>query len=260
MNTGSGFHPRPALSLGLAVAVSLAVVTAGVVVIVTRVVEEQRRGGQAAATVRPSATSWEAGACVRREPGTFVLASCAGAAGTVTRVVEGSPAQCPPNTDEFAAVRGSRTACLRNLSPPHPGDPGGGGGVLRSGDCVDAGGGERPCTSGTWYGKALAVTISPEKCPSATVETIAVGRDALVCLGPGGRVLGRGHCLAKPNVRLVARSALRKVACTSSDAWARVVDFAVSHEKCRQESDHYLRVSDHRTLRPVTCLRRLSAR
>jgi hypothetical protein len=41
---------------------------------------------------------------------------------------------CPDDTDGGATFV-SDVACYRNLSSPHPGDPGNGGGVFRAGDC-----------------------------------------------------------------------------------------------------------------------------
>lgn len=73
------------------------------------------------------------------------------------------------------------TWCLRNLQPPHPGDPGVGGGQLLVGDCfnIAAGGeiGEVACDgSGTAApeNRLLAVTATTAECPPETTEPIEV--------------------------------------------------------------------------------------
>jgi hypothetical protein len=52
-----------------------------------------------------------------------------------------SEPDCPDQTDLVVSGIGLRshsgTACLRNLRAPHPGDAGAGGGIMRTGDCID---------------------------------------------------------------------------------------------------------------------------
>ncbi|SDG89819.1 hypothetical protein SAMN05421505_10951 [Sinosporangium album] len=252
-----GVRPKWAFSLWIAVAVSLAVIIAGVAVVVVHVADNYTPTAQA--TARPSPPTWAAGACARREGAGYALAPCAVGQTAVTRVVTGKPTACPPDTDDFAAIGGSRTACLRNLRAPHPGDPGAGGGLLRSGDCVTARGQELPCAGGTWYGKAVAVVRGATRCPSSTLTTVALTGGPVICLGPGGRVPARGHCLAEPASRDLTRADLRKVPCASKRAWARVTAFAAGPGECPKGSDRSLRAGDHRSPRPVTCLRLTSA-
>jgi hypothetical protein len=92
------------------------------------------------------------GDCLRPDPareGGFVQARCGGDATVeITDIVErsGSGPYCPAGTDVVAdgaqgTLSGGRIDgpvsvwCLRNLAPPHPGDPGMGGGELVADDC-----------------------------------------------------------------------------------------------------------------------------
>ncbi|MFC1429328.1 hypothetical protein ACEZDB_01470 [Streptacidiphilus sp. N1-3] len=99
------------------------------------------------------------GACAAADPsagaGAYQQVRCDAPTATATVVgrfpAGGSVAACPPATD-FAlqltttngsgggsgtAARPSGIACLRNLHGPHPGDPGGGGGIgIVPGDCL----------------------------------------------------------------------------------------------------------------------------
>ncbi|WP_137989211.1 hypothetical protein [Streptomyces vilmorinianum] len=118
----------------------------------------------------------------------------------VTTRYEGSTAGgrvCPATTDFVLHVAESRPAvdedgdgtvprgyaCMRNLEPPHPGDPGGGGGPHTIvGDCVSAsragqvretacdGSGEHPPA----YRVGSAVT-SRDRCPPSTALFVALG-------------------------------------------------------------------------------------
>jgi hypothetical protein len=94
---------------------------------------------------------------------------------------------CPDQTDEFHVIWGSsRLACVRRLTPPHPGAPGGGGGILRAGDCVapwSVGSIEVPCTS-PHYGRLLAREGDRAKCPAKTMEVLQLHAStrSLACL------------------------------------------------------------------------------
>ncbi|MFE5483624.1 hypothetical protein [Streptomyces sp. NPDC056527] len=106
-------------------------------------------------------------------------------------------AMCPATTDFVLHVSENRSAadedgdgavpqgyaCMRNLEPPHPGDPGRGGGPRTIvGDCLSAsregqvketacdGSGERPPV----YRVASAVT-SRDRCPSSTALFVSLG-------------------------------------------------------------------------------------
>ena len=70
-----------------------------------------------------------------------------------------------------------RILCARALYPPHPGDPGAGGGQVVAGDCVavtdDETVTETPCDGSGDHPaemKILAVVNHPDKCPDGTVE------------------------------------------------------------------------------------------
>ncbi|MEU2779514.1 hypothetical protein ABZ646_43435 [Streptomyces sp. NPDC007162] len=116
-------------------------------------------------------------------------------------VADGPP--CPATTDFVLHIAAQRTnggqdghgdgagtipqgyACMRNLEPPHPGDPGGGGGPRTVvGDCVygsgrgqvretacDGSGGRRP-----QYRVVRAVTARDD-CPAATALYVHLGGD-----------------------------------------------------------------------------------
>ncbi|GIH91487.1 hypothetical protein ACFFMN_30450 [Planobispora siamensis] len=170
-----------------------------------------------------------------------------------------SEASAPQKADaETSARRSDRTACVRNLRGPHPGDPGRGGGVLRAGDCLTLREGERPCSAKDWYGKVLAVVERSSACPRRSLDAIALDGRAVACLGEGGRVLSVGDCVARPGGRLVSREALAKAPCASRRAWAKVTARAEARADCPRGSDRYLRVRDPGIRRPVTCLRRTS--
>lgn len=120
-------------------------------------------GGTAAVAspVRPSgygAVFLDVGECSSFGRTSFTEVSCAGerAAARVTARHDGTASDgppCPPATDFVLHISEQRPAadedgdgtvprgyaCMRNLQPPHPGDPGGGGGPRTVvGDCVYA--------------------------------------------------------------------------------------------------------------------------
>ncbi|MGK5629561.1 hypothetical protein [Streptomyces sp. URMC 123] len=142
------------------------------------------------------------GECGRRAGEGFAEAPCAGAR-AVARVVaryEGRQVagpRCPEHTDFVLHITEHRPAvdedgdgrvpqgyaCMRNLRPPHPGDPGGGGGPRTVvGDCLYAarhhevketacdGSGERAPEF------RLTVTVpSRDRCPPSTALYVDVG-------------------------------------------------------------------------------------
>jgi hypothetical protein len=79
-------------------------------------------------------------------------------------VLAGGPTDCPEDTDAMVSVDqsgshsinvGKELACIRNLSAPHPGDVGQGGGLFRAGDCIldpqqSSSLKETPCASQHW--------------------------------------------------------------------------------------------------------------
>ncbi|MFF5206740.1 hypothetical protein [Streptosporangium sp. NPDC000396] len=282
---------KTVLSLGATIVLVLTAVVVTSAFIAGRADRQPEPTGE---SVSPPPLTWKKGACVKREGARFDLAPCEAADGKVTSVVGAWAPDCPADTDELVKIepaamspsaasaisaasaaseasspgRGTaveaphdfgagRTACVRDLDPPHPGDPGEGGGVLRAGDCVALGGNERPCSEEGWYGRALAVVERAGQCPRRTLDAFTVGPRVVACLGEGGRVLAVGDCVTRPRGRLVSRGALDRVPCGSARAWAKVTARTGSQDRCPDGSDRYLRVRERDVPRPVTCLRRV---
>ncbi|MFC4058351.1 hypothetical protein ACFOWE_08600 [Planomonospora corallina] len=250
----------------------------------------RERAVDAARTV-PAVLAWDRGACVDRVGAEFELVPCGAADGRVISVVGARAADCPAETDELVAIpaapaapgghaeaaeaqaagepggpgelsvhgaRTGRTACVRSLAGPHAGDPGGGGGVLRAGDCLALRGGELPCSARGWYGRVLAVVDRAGPCPRGALDALAVGERSVACLGAGGGMLAVGDCVVEPRGPLVSRRALAKAPCDSPRAWAEVTARSGSRAGCPAGSDRYLRVRGPGIPRPVTCLRRVA--
>ncbi|ADP78666.1 hypothetical protein [Pseudofrankia inefficax] len=127
---------------------------------------------------------------------------------------------CPQDTDEIVTLTNSfsilkRTGCLRNLAAPHPGDAGGGGGLIRAGDCLQVfptytnNLAEVPCTDQDWtvdgvtlgkewFGKITARTAAKAQCgPDATYAIrIDAKSDPILCVAKaGGWLPGAGECV-----------------------------------------------------------------
>ena len=71
--------------------------------------------------------------------------------------------------------------CMRNVHPPHPGDPGKGGGELLVGDCLatqtDGRSVEVPCDGSAGVSPQYVVRASPDAmgaCPAGSVGSITV--------------------------------------------------------------------------------------
>ncbi|GAA3577597.1 hypothetical protein GCM10022419_068580 [Nonomuraea rosea] len=202
--------------------------------------------GRAVPTLR-----WSPGACVT---GSYALTPCNGGESEVVAVAADPPGPggCPDDTDDVLRIGPGRTACVRNFLDPHPGAPGGGGGLLRPGDCVALDGREQPCARAGWYGRAAALAPAAASCPAGTLDTLRRSASEVICLGAGGQVLDRGACVAEPVTDVLARSAVTRVACDSPRAWGRVVSFETSADRCPPSSERYLRAAG--AYRPVTCL------
>ncbi|MEU3343647.1 hypothetical protein ABZ723_01315 [Streptomyces sp. NPDC006700] len=145
----------------------------------------------------------DVGECSSFGTTSFTEVPCSGerAAARVTARHDGRPADgplCPPDTD-FVLHIGAQPAapgreggaipqgyaCMRNLQPPHPGDPGGGGGPRTVvGDCLygsgrgqvretacDGTGGRKP-----EYRVTRAVR-SRDQCPASTALYVRLGGD-----------------------------------------------------------------------------------
>ncbi|MEU8361932.1 hypothetical protein AB0C27_38525 [Nonomuraea sp. NPDC048882] len=237
MNTG----PKMAAA-GAALAITL-IALAGAVI-----------AGSGSGTRPRPVLRWSPGACVTGE---YALTACNGGESEVVALAPDppGPGDCPEDTDDVLRVGAGRTACVRNFLEPHPGAPGGGGGLLRPGDCVTLDGRERPCAGPGWYGRSVAIVEDPGACPSGTLDALD-GDPHVICLGPGGQVLDRGACVAEPATDVIARSAVTRVPCGSADAWARVLSFESEPSACPQGARRYLRAEQ--AYRPVTCLSVLS--
>lgn len=235
-----------------AVAATL-VVSTGVVALVGLVVAARSAPPGQTVAVSRQTMLWSPGACVSRTGSRYDLTPCNGGVAEVLAVTDRA---CPPDSDDVLRVGGSRTACVRNFLDPHPGEPGGGGGVVRPGDCVALDGGERPCASSGWYGRAVAVVGHAQDCPHGTLDALSLVDHEVACLGSGGHVLARGACVARPPHTSTTRSAITQVACSSPLAWARVTSLESSAERCPRNSDSYLEARG--AYRPVTCLHLVS--
>ncbi|WP_433416284.1 hypothetical protein ACQP1V_39840 [Microtetraspora malaysiensis] len=183
--------------------------------------------------------TWTEGACVLRTGTRVGLVLCERATGRVVAIND-SPPRCPADTDEFVSLGSGRTACVRNVGGRHPGDPGNGGGVLRTGDCVAVRGGERPCAGGDWYGQVIGVVESARRCPLGTVEALPLKGGDVACLGKGGRVVAAGDCVERPELPTSSRL-LVKVPCASDRVWAKITGRVEAPGRCAEGSDHYLR-------------------
>jgi hypothetical protein len=127
---------------------------------------------------------------------------------------------CPEDTDEIVTLTGSvglqkRTGCLRNLAAPHPGDAGGGGGLVRVGDCLQVFDSysdnlsEVPCTDEewtaggvsfgkVWFGRIAARVATRTACPPGATYALEIQSStaSVLCLAKdGGWLPGVGDCV-----------------------------------------------------------------
>jgi hypothetical protein len=182
---------------------------AAVVVVVTVGCGEQE---QLPRDAQPAAEPTEVGDCLGRDPrraGGYTPRRCDDAESTheilamVTDLGRADRPLCPPGTDELLpaeqgpVVDGDiaslpQTWCLRSLEPPHPGDPGMGGGELVEQDCiVDAAGAidEVPCDGrgpAPPQHRLVGVVEVAEACPPGTVEPVEldVTPPQVLCTAP----------------------------------------------------------------------------
>lgn len=127
---------------------------------------------------------------------------------------------CPIDTDEFAQLRTlnlpTDLACMRRLKPPHPGDPGQGGGLVRPGDCVQVHSRnyygadlEVPCTNEDWivrgdkvgkkwFGQVVKRADTARGCPRSAIYSMTLnsGRPRVLCIAKnGGWMPAVGDCV-----------------------------------------------------------------
>jgi hypothetical protein len=205
------------------------------------------------------------GNCATVTSGRATRVSCS-AAGAQSRLLatmsfDGSGAgSCPLVTDDIVPMVDSVTdyACLRRLRPPHPGDPGGGGGVVRSGDCIAdpaAGppGQEAPCRSARNWATVATTAANPAHCAHPAVDYLARPTDSLkpiVCLARGPGVMTAGDCVTDQSV-----TQLLEVGCGSPAAAFRVVARVAARTGCPSGAEPVL-LPRALPKAAVACLRR----
>jgi hypothetical protein len=179
-----------------------------------------------------------------------------------TTTFDGSGARpCPPATDDMVPIADAVTeyACLRRLAPPHPADPGRGGGILRVGDCVvdpDTGppGAEAPCRSARDWATVAAITVNPARCPRPAVDFLTRPTDSsqpIVCLARGPGVMTPGDCATDQSV-----TQLLEARCGSPEAAFRVVARVAAPRRCPARAEAVL-VPQALPRAAVACLRRV---
>ncbi|MEO3854182.1 hypothetical protein [Acrocarpospora sp. B8E8] len=238
----------------------------------------------------PAVQTWAKGQClnaaytVNASPGVVSVVPCEDAQAK-SRIIAVT-AQCPAETDGLRhgpEVPTGRTACVRNLAAPHPGDPGKGGGILRPGDCVyiaepsdtkDTDPQERPCHDRYGPGKIWNFYQKKSQCKDADgfLDNHYTNRrdhptKPVICTTGGydvetpGAQYAKGICVRKPasfaggvpGWRNVI-GGLDEVGCRSKRAWAKVVG-SVSAQNCPSGTTDTLSSIDWYP--GTTCLRRL---
>ncbi|MBG0817192.1 hypothetical protein [Planomonospora sp. ID82291] len=165
-------------------------------------------------------------------------------------------ASCPIATDKIRPAPDGGWICARNLTAPHPGDPGGGSGILRVGDCLYADGddeslepAERPCYDPHGPGKIRSFLKKKSQCrdrEGSVTEYNTTRRDyssrRVICHGDGAGVrepgpeFEDGTCVAEPAVLDLPLGdmvfgGLDQVSCGDEEAWAEVLG-TVSEQPC----------------------------
>jgi hypothetical protein len=103
---------------------------------------------------------------------------------------------CPPRTDVALSQPGTAAGtstlgyfCARNLKPPHPGDPGKGGGTIDVGDCLHTKGeaiDEVPCDGSGDKPQYKILQITRAPCPDGTDASFSLGSTAVAGIPEGG--------------------------------------------------------------------------
>ena len=162
---------------------------------------------------------------------------------------------CPDDTDLAVQITNDllpktdgQIYCTRNLSAPHPGDPGGGGGGLVAGDCVWVTSSqsaqwlndqiaETECGDGA-FASLLALTTDAAQCPAATISRIPLddGSGTILCLGAGDGtlILRPGDCIGDESVNGYYYPGMR-TDCDPNDPLDRIlVAFSADQGGCPQ--------------------------
>ncbi|MFC6085926.1 hypothetical protein [Sphaerisporangium aureirubrum] len=244
-------------------------------------------------------TPWAKGACVdvAAVPGGTLVSSSGGSAGTVTKVECGAdgagaqilslvdrgegPTRCPRDTDGFVdtptGLGDLRTACVRNLTRPHPAERGKGGGILIAGDCVyvpDEGEiEERSCKDSRGPGRVWGLYKKKSQCKDSRgfldyhySHRRTHPTHPIVCAGPGDTAqettakYSNGTCFRKPptlSTKLgdLIIGGLDETPCASKSAWAKVIATAPTAEDCPSRATTSINDNDHYP--GTTCLRKL---
>jgi hypothetical protein len=168
---------------------------------------------------------------------------------------------CPLLTDDILPMVDAVTeyGCLRRLEPPHPGDRGRGGGILRVGDCVgDPGAGppgeEAACGSPRDWATVASIAVNRAHCVPPAVDFVTRPTNSskpILCLARGPGVMTAGDCVTDQFV-----TELLEVRCGSPGAAFRVVARVASRARCRAGAESVL-VPRALPEAAVACLRRL---
>lgn len=208
----------------------------------------------AATTEALTATVQLSGKLIDDKQKDFVLVNCADpdAEAKITTIVtvpgyrdEAGAQECPATTDDLhwvpPADSSDQIACVRRLAGPHPGDPGGGNGLLTAGDCVTVASSKAdtvlndrvadvPCADSGWFATVVGVVTGTPTgnppCPKGTASRVPhpVLTTMVVCLARGSRgtLAGPGDCVIVSDYQ---RDAPTPVDCRHSDT----VSFRIAH-------------------------------
>jgi len=188
------------------------------------------------------------GNCAAVEGGAATRVDCSDAAADARLLAIVSPSapssrrECPRRTDDIVPIADtvSDSGCLLRLKPPHPGRPGGGGGILLVRDCIvePTGGLAQPetrCGSSRHWATVSAITVNPARCPRPAIDYVqrpTSSPRSILCLSGGPGVITPGDCVTDQLV-----TDLLKVRCGSPEAAFRVVSRTASESRCPARTD-----------------------
>jgi hypothetical protein len=157
---------------------------------------------------------------------------------------------CPDDTDAALLIRtiagsAGQVVCVRFLTGPHPGDPGGGGGKVVVGDCVVVGSSEgarprndrvyeAPCAEDGWFGQVAATAPDAAGCPAGNTLSrvpLPAKPGVVLCLDQGdkGLIAKPGECLQLAQNYYLPPY---RVACGTSRTSFRLDGFADAAGRC----------------------------